>query len=323
MSENSNATTFFEKVIPLSFRNLLNPGILWGVLGVLTFSLSLPATRLAVADMDGMVVGLLRAMIAGVLSLLYLRWARHPLPPRALWRSISIVAVTSVLVFPLLTSIAIKFVPSSHGAVIHGLLPIATTIMAVLRAAERPSAKFWAAAFCGLLAVLAFAVARGAGQLHAADWLILISVAFCGLGYAEGGVLARQLGGPQVICWALVFSLPLVIPATLFAVVNTGGIHASPLAWGGLLYLGAFSMFLGFFAWYRGLALGGVAKIGQIQLAQPILTLMWSALLLGEKVSFSMLLTALVVLASVVFTQTARVSAQNSIGLQATIANKN
>jgi drug/metabolite transporter (DMT)-like permease len=307
MKSHSNATSL-RREAPFA-GHALRPGaagLLWGALGVLAFSFTLPATRLAVADLDGTIVGLGRAIVAGILAALMLAATRQKLPPRRLWFGLSVVAFGCVLGFPLFSAIALKTVPAAHGAVIVGLLPAATAVMAVLRAGERPSPAFWIASLCGLVAVLAFAVAQGAGLPQPADGLILIAVILGALGYAEGGVLARELGAWQVISWALVLSAPMLIPVVALR-IDEVGLAAGLTAWLGFAYVSVVSMFLGFFAWYRGLAIGGVARVGQIQLIQPILTLLWSALLLGEQVTPATVIAALAVLASVALTQRTRV----------------
>ena len=274
---------------------------------MVAFSLTFPATRLAVADIDGAVIGLGRAVVAGLLAgaLLLARGAR--VPPRHLWPRLVLVALGVVVGFPLFSSLALASVPAAHGAVITGLLPAATAIMAVARAGERPGPMFWLASAAGLAAVLAFAAVQGAGHPQPADVLILIAVLLGGAGYAEGGALARELGGPETICWALIVSLPVLAPVTAVLIVRDGGLSAGPAAWAGFAYVSVVSMFLGFFAWYRGLAAGGIARIGQLQLAQPVLTLLWSALFLGETVSGGTMLAAVAVLASAGLTQFARV----------------
>jgi drug/metabolite transporter (DMT)-like permease len=286
---------------------VLPPGLVLGALGVLAFSFSFPATKLAVEDLDPWLVAFGRAATAGVLSALLLAVTRAPLPSRAQWRSLAVVALGVVVGFPLLTSLALQDLPSAHGAVVIGVLPAATAVVAVLRAHERPSAGFWIAGAAGLAAVVAFAATRGAGGLATADVELLAGVVLCATGYAEGGRLSRDLGGARTICWALVLTLPLSLAATA-ATVATAGAHGGATAWLGFAYVSVFSMFLGFFAWYAGLARGGVAKIGQLQLAQPVLTLAWSALLLAEQVTATTVLAALAVLACVVATQRARVS---------------
>jgi drug/metabolite transporter (DMT)-like permease len=285
----------------------LPPGFLLGALGVLGFSFSLPATRLAVAGLDPWLVAFGRAVVAGVLSVAVLAATRAPRPTAAQWRSLVLVALGVVVGFPLCTSLALHRVPAAHGAVVVGLLPAATAVAAVLRAGERPTRAFWLASGAGLVAVLAFAVSRGGGELTGADAELLLAVVLCAVGYAEGGALSRTLGGAQTICWALVLSLPATtaVAGTALAV---HGAHADASAWFGFAYVSVVSMFLGFFAWYAGLARGGVAKIGQVQLAQPVLSLVWAGLILGERFGPATVVAALAVLACVVATQRTRVA---------------
>ncbi len=288
-------------------RAALPPGLALGALGILAFSFSLPATKLAVADLDPWFVAFGRAAVAGVLALAVVVLGRAPRPTRAQWRGLVLVALGVVVGFPLLTSLALRDLPSAHGAVVIGVLPAATAVMAVLRAGERPSLPFWLASGAGLAAVVAFAATRGAGGVEPADGLLLAAVVVCALGYAEGGRLARDLGGTRTICWALVLSLPLsTVVAVAAGVPAEGGGEVGATAWLGFAYVSLFSMFLGFFAWYAGLARGGVARIGQVQLAQPVLTLGWSALVLGEVVGLGEAVAAAAVLACVVATQRAR-----------------
>jgi drug/metabolite transporter (DMT)-like permease len=228
------------------------------------------------------------------------------MPPPRLWGRLALTAIGVVFGFPLFSALALTQVPAAHGAVIVGLLPAATAVMAALRAGERPSLGFWLAALLGLVAVLTFAVVQGAGRPQLADGLILLAVALGALGYAEGGSLSRELGGWQVISWVLVLSAPLLLPVVAWRVLQTG-LSASLPAWLGFAYVSLVSMYLGFFAWYRGLAAGGVARIGQIQLAQPVLTLLWSVLLLGERVTWDMIFAAAAVLACVALSQRTRV----------------
>ena len=281
-------------------------GAALGLLGVVSFSFSLPATELAVRDIDPWIVAFGRAVIASLLAIAVLRATRAPRPSRAQWRRLALVAGGVVVGFPLFTSIALTATDASHGAVVIALLPAATALAAVARAGERPGLTFWLAALAGLAVVLAFVVAESSGSFTAADAFLLLATATCAVGYAEGGALARELGGARTICWALVLSLPLTAAVT-FVAVASAGFAPGPEALGGFAYVSAVSMFLGFFAWYAGLARGGVARVGQIQLLQPLLTLGWSALLLGEAVSGGTVLAAVGVLASVAATQRARV----------------
>ncbi|MCW3842885.1 DMT family transporter [Micromonospora yasonensis] len=282
-------------------------GLTLGALGVVAFSLSLPATRVAVQQLDPWFVAFGRAVGAGLLAGIYLRLTSARRPTRGQWRRLSIVALGVVVGFPLFTSLALITQTSAHGAVVITVLPAMTAVFAVLRAGERPPLLFWVGSAGGLLAVLAFLGASGAvrGALSLPDLFLLAAVALCGLGYAEGGALARELGGAVTICWALLLSLPVTVPVTVIAAVADPP-HADGLAWPAFGYLTGVSMFLGFFAWYAGLARGGIAQVGQLQLAQPVLTLGWSALLLGEPVTPASIAAALVVLACVVLIQRTR-----------------
>ena len=275
---------------------------------MIAFSLSLPATKLAVEDLDPWVVAFGRAVVASLLALLVLRVARAPRPSRRQCGRLAIVAAGVVFGFPLFTSLALTTTDASHGAVIVALLPAATALAAVARAGERPGPAFWLAAGAGLAVVLAFVLVQASGRFTAADALLLLATATCAVGYAEGGALARELGGARTICWALVLSLPATGAVAGVAVATTG-MSAGVPSLAGFAYVSAVSMFLGFFAWYAGLARGGVARIGQVQLLQPLLTLGWSALLLGDAVGPWTVLAAIAVLASVAVTQRARVGA--------------
>jgi drug/metabolite transporter (DMT)-like permease len=291
----------------VTLRRLGASAALWGGLGVLGFSFSLPATRVAVGDLDASVVALGRAAVAAVLAAALLAIRREPMPERADLPRLAVIGVGVVIGFPLFSSLALRELSSAHASVIVGLLPAATAALAVVRAGERPGRGFWAAAAAGLVAVLAFAVTQGASGLATADLYVLVAVALGALGYAEGGALSRRYGGWQVICWALVFTAPVLVPF-LAAGIARSGLDAGRDAWLGFAYVSLFSMFLAFFAWYHGLAKGGVARIGQLQLGQPVLTLVWAALLLGEEVTPATVLAALAVLACVGATQRTRVS---------------
>jgi len=274
--------------------------------------MSLPATRVAVEHLDAWFVAFGRAVGAGLLAAAYLAVTRAPRPTPAQWRRLTVVALGVVVGFPLFTSLALQTRTAAHGAVVIALLPAMTAGFAVLRAGERPSPAFWLAGTAGLAAVITFLVASGAvsGTLGPADLFLLAAVALCGLGYAEGGALARDLGGARTICWALVLSLPVTVTVTALTALEDPP-HASASGWLGFTYLTVVSMFLGFFAWYGGLARGGVARIGQLQLAQPVLTLAWSALLLHEPVPSAAMIAAVAVLACVALTQRLRTPPPN------------
>ena len=276
-------------------------GMLLGLIGVAMFSLTMPCTRLAVAELDPLFVALGRAFGAALLAGAWLAWRRAPLPPKSALLPLALVAGGCVVGFPLFSSLALRSVPSTHAAVVGGVLPLATALYAALRGFERPSAGFWAVAALGAALVAAFALRAGGGHVQPADLLMAAAIAAGAVGYAEGGRLARSLGGPEVICWALLLAAPLVLPALLwqgsapFAVLAA----ASPGAWLAFGYVTAFSMLIGFFFWYRGLALGGVARVGQVQLVQAFLSLLGAAVLLGEPVTPATLGFALAVVATV------------------------
>jgi drug/metabolite transporter (DMT)-like permease len=274
--------------------------MLLGLIGVAIFSLTLPFTRLAVRELDPLFLTLGRAMGAAVLAAGWLRMRRVTLPGRAALRPLTIVALGCVLGFPLLSSLAMRSVPASHGAVLAGMLPLATALYAALRGYERPSNGFWLVALLGSGLVVAFALSQGGGALQPADLLMFGAIVSAAAGYAEGGRLARTLGGQETICWALVLAF---VPATLLLLVLEGGqlrhLAAGPVSWAAFGYVTVFSMFIGFFFWYRGLALGGVARVGQVQLLQPFLSLAGAAIFLGEPLLLTNVGFALAVIATV------------------------
>jgi drug/metabolite transporter (DMT)-like permease len=273
-------------------------GLLWGGVGLLVFSVTLPATRAAVPELGAVPVGLGRGLVAALLAGLLLLALRDRVPARRHWPGLAVVALGVAVGFPLLSALALRSVPSSHGSVVIGLMPAATAVMAVFRAGERPRPLFWLGCAGGTLAVLLFAAAEGSGRPQATDLLLLGAVLLGGLGYAEGGRLAREIGAWRVICWALVFAAPvLAVPVLQSLPRNVGAVSGA--AWLGFVWVSVGSAFLGFFAWYRGLALGGVARVGQLQLLQPALALGWSALLLGEPVTPREVTCSLLVVAAV------------------------
>jgi drug/metabolite transporter (DMT)-like permease len=281
-------------------------GFALGCLGILGFSFSFPATKLALDGFDPWLVAFGRATIAGLLAAAYLAAVHAPRPTRGQCRRLAIVAGGVIVGFPLFSSLALVTSGSAHGAIVIAVLPAATALAAVARAGERPGPAFWLAATAGLGVVLAFVLHEASGAFTAADGFLLAGTACCALGYAEGGALARELGGARTISWALVLSLPLTVPVTVLAgATSSPDAHATAVL--GLAYVAAVSMFLAFFAWYAGLARGGVARVGQVQLTQPLLTVLLSALVLGEHLTPAMLLAAAGVLACVAATQRARV----------------
>jgi drug/metabolite transporter (DMT)-like permease len=263
-----------------------------GFIGVVIFSGSLPATRVAVLEFDPVFLTVVRAAIAGVLAVALLWLFREQRPARNQWLSLLIVAMGVVLGFPLLTALALQHVTSAHSIVFVGLLPLATAIFAVLRGGERPRPVFWIFSILGSALVVGFALAQGLTASPTGDLLMLAAILACGLGYAEGAKLSRTLGGWQVICWALVLSLPLMAVLSMcLAPASFSTISLS--AWLCLGYVSLFSMLIGFVFWYRGLAQGGIAAVGQLQLLQPFFGLALAATLLHEHVSIGMLAVTL------------------------------
>lgn len=269
-----------------------------GFIGVLIFSGSLPATRVAVADFDPIFLTSARAAIAGLLGLAMLMLFRQKRPERGDFLSLVIVALGVVVGFPLLTALALKHVTSAHSIIFVGLLPLATAIFGVLRGGERPRPAFWLFSCIGSALVAGFALMQGVTASPVGDGLMLAAIIVCGLGYAEGAALSRRLGGWQVICWALAISLPIMLVLT-FATLPSSFAGVGSGAWMGLAYVSLFSMLIGFVFWYRGLAQGGIAAVGQLQLLQPFFGLALAASLLHEQVSPLMIVVTLGVVACV------------------------
>lgn len=288
-------------------------GLALGSVGVLTFSFTLPATKAAVPVFGGWTVGLGRAVVAGALAIVALAMTRTPIPPRALARRLGLVAGGVVVGFPVLTALALEHVPASRGAVVVGMLPAATALVATFRLGERPSRWFWLAALGGLATVVVFAVVTGSdGRPEPADLLLLLAVAAAAVGYAEGAAVGREVGGWQTISWALVLALPVSLPVSAVALAQHGVVDPTVGAVTGAVYVSVCSMFLGFFAWYAGLGMGGVARVSQLQLLQPVLTLVWAWLLLGETISGAAIAAALGVLGFVVVGRRAPVGVGSS-----------
>ena len=269
-----------------------------GFLGVLIFSGSLPATRVAVADFDPLFLTVSRAAIAGVLAFGLLLVFREKRPARTDLVSLVVVTLGVVVGFPLLTALALRHITSAHSIVFIGLLPLATAIFAVVRGGERPRPVFWLFSCLGSAVVAGFALAQGLTAAPVGDLLMLAAIIVCGLGYAEGATLSRTLGGWQVICWALVLSLPVMAVLAALTMPLSFGKVGLP-AWIGLAYVSLFSMLIGFVFWYRGLAQGGIAAVGQLQLLQPFFGLALAAVLLHEAVSPAMIAVTLAVVACV------------------------
>ncbi len=273
---------------------------------MLAFSLTFPATTLAERSFDPYLVGAGRSVIAAVLASICLRRARAQLPARAYWPGLAAVALGCGIGFGVLSALALRHTSSSHAAVVVGLLPAATAVIAAVRTGDRPRPAFWAASALGTTIVVLYALSHDAGALHPADVLLLAALLVAAVGYAEGGRLARTMPGWQVIAWGVLIATPLSVPITLIAVVHDPPAAPSASAVTGFAYVGCVSMFLGFFAWYRGLAEAGIARASQLQLVQPLLTIVWAAVLLGSPLDWSALLAALAVSGCVLATQRAR-----------------
>jgi drug/metabolite transporter (DMT)-like permease len=267
-----------------------------GLLGVIIFSGSLPATRVAVADFSPMFLTSARAVIAALLGAALLLALRQARPARSDIFPLAIVALGVVIGFPLLTALALQHVTAAHSIVFIGLLPLATAIFGVLRGGERPKPAFWLFSLLGAATVSGFALSRSDGRSVVGDLLMIAAILLCGLGYAEGATLSRRLGGWQVISWALLLSLPMMAGIALVILPNSwSGVGAA--AWISLAYVSIFSMLVGFIFWYRGLALGGIAGVGQLQLLQPFFGLILAAVFLHEPIVWTMIVsTAVVVL---------------------------
>lgn len=271
-------------------------GLGWGLLGVVAFSFTVPLTRVAVGGLSPLLIGSGRAVVAAALAVVALTVTRQRLPRGRQWLRLAVVAGGIVIGFPLLTSFALETAPAAHGAVVIALLPAATAVMVVVRGHERPPRPFWLMAAIGAVVALGFASLQGGGfgELHWADLLLFGAVLAAAVGYAEGGLLSRELGSWQTVSWALVLAAPLMV-------VLAGGSAAarpptaSATEWAAFAYLAVVSMYLGFFAWYRGLAIGPMAQVSQVQLAQAVLSIVWAALLLGERLTWATVLGGLAV----------------------------
>jgi drug/metabolite transporter (DMT)-like permease len=284
-------------------------GLSWAFVGVLMFSFSVPLTKEAVGGFDPFLTATGRAVIAGLLAATVLGVRRVPLPARRHWWPLFFTMLGAVFGWPILLALALRHTTSAHVAVIAAFMPLMTAVIAVFSAHERASWQFWAAASLGTAALVAFAVAQGGGSGGnlEADLLVVgavVSSAWC---YVLGASVTRAMPGWQVISWVVVLALPLTVPASIVIWLETSSRHhPSPGAWTSLVLLGVSSMYVGFFAWYRGLALAGIAHGGQVQQLQALLTLGWSALLLGERITASTVLAALAVVFAVAWSQRGR-----------------
>ncbi len=282
------------KAIPIHWQSTM-----LGLLGVMGFSLTLPATRLALTELDPIFVGIGRAIIAAVIAGIALALTRAQRPVGMQWFRLGGSAIGVVIGFPLLATWAMMTVPAAHGAVVVGLIPLATAIFGAWLAGERPRPLFWVSTVAGSVTIAVFSLSSNGGYFQFGDLLLLGAVIAAGFGYAEGACLSKELGSWQTISWTLVISAPiLLLPALKTMPHDIALIGWQSLC--GFAYVSVVSMFLAFVVWYQGLALGGIARIGQLQLLQPFLTIFAAAILLHELISWTEVLAALVVIACVV-----------------------
>ena len=283
-------------------------GLSLGFIGMTIFGGTLPATRLAVSQIDPIALTSLRTAIAGLCSLVLLVVLRRPLPPRALWPQLALTMLCVAVLFPLLMSMGMQTVDASHGGVVLGILPIATALVAVAITHERPRPLFWIASVAGAALVIAFSLRQGGGAFSTGDLLLFAAVAVSAIGYAFSGRLTSQMPGWEVISWVLVIALPLSIPAAgLTMPQDINQVDLKP--WLGLLYVALFSQWIGFFAWNAGMAMGGIARVSQIQLLQPFVTFALAAFFNDETITLQILLFAAAVVVTVAISTRTRAKA--------------
>ena len=273
-------------------------GLLLGFIGMMIFGGTLPATRIAVSAIDPIALTSMRTLIAGLCALLLLAVLRRPLPPRALWPQLVITMLCVSILFPFLMALGMQSVDSAHGGVVMGILPIGTALVAVMITHERPRPLFWIASLAGATLVIAFALRQGGGALSAGDLFLLAAVVVSAVGYAFSGRLTAQMPGWEVISWVLVIALPVSIPAAALTMPpDVSQIALKP--WLALIYVAVFSQWIGFFAWNAGMAIGGIARVSQVQLLQPFVVFVLAALFNDETITLPTVLFAAAVVATV------------------------
>jgi drug/metabolite transporter (DMT)-like permease len=282
-------------------------GYIFGFIGVAIFSLTLPFTHVAVRELDPVFTAMGRTVVAATAAIIILLVTRQPRPSKQDMVRLMIVAAGVIFGFPLFSAIAMKTATASHGTVLLGLLPLATAFMSTIFAGEKPTQRFWLWSILGSALVVTFALWDGGRELRGADTLLLLAVITASMGYAAGGSLSRKLGGWQVICWALVVALPLTLPITLYTIKDVSTVSVT--SWISFAYLSLMSQLIGFFAWNKGLAMGGVAKVGQVQLLQTFMTLAAAALFFGDAFTPRSVVFALLVALCVWFGRKAQVKA--------------
>ena len=274
-------------------------GMLIGFIGILIFSLTLPVSKIAVLSFNPYFIAFGRATLAGLVALAYLLYKKEPLPSKIDFLKFVVIALGVVFGFPIFTTIAMVDGSSSHGAVILGMMPLASTVIGVIRFKERPSLGFWLISLLGAGLVVVYALFKSSGDFTYIDGLLVVGGICACVGYVEGGELSRKINPRVVISWALVISLPITIIMSYFT-FNMQYIDAGSMAWIIFIYLSLFPMFIGFFFWYEGLAIGGIARVSQVQLIQPFCTLVAASILLGDSLTIINLVFAFLVVSTVI-----------------------
>jgi len=274
-------------------------GMLIGFIGILIFSLTLPVIKIAILSFNPYFIAFGRAALAALLALAYLIYKKEPMPSKADFTKFAVIALGVIFGFPIFTTVAMAEGSSSHGAVILGMMPLASTVIGVIRFKERPSAGFWLVSLLGAALVVVYALLKSSGSFTYVDVLLVLGGIFACIGYVEGGELSRKMNPRAVISWALVISLPINLIMG-YVTFNPQYIHADPIAWTSFIYLSFFSMYIGFFFWYEGLAIGGIARVSQVQLIQPFCTLIAASILLGDSLTMMNLIFAVLVVSTVI-----------------------
>jgi drug/metabolite transporter (DMT)-like permease len=274
-------------------------GMLIGFVGILIFSLTLPVSKIAVLSFDPYFIAFGRALLAGLVATAYLIYKNEPFPQKKDFAKFAVIALGVVFGFPIFTTVAMTQGSSSHGAVILGMMPLATTVIGVIRFKERPSLGFWLVSLLGAFLVVMYALLKNSGSFTGVDLLLVLGGICACIGYVEGGELSRKINPRAVISWALVISLPINIVMT-YATFDLYYLHVGTWPWITFIYLSLFPMFLGFFFWYEGLAVGGIARVSQVQLIQPFCTLLAASILLGDSLTLMNVVFAVLVISTVI-----------------------
>ena len=282
--------------------NKESKGMLIGFIGILIFSLTLPVSKIAVLSFNPYFIAFGRATLAGLVALAYLAYKSEAIPLKVDFTKFAVIALGVVFGFPIFTTVAMTHGSSSHGAVILGMMPLATTVIGVIRFKERPSLGFWLVSLGGAALVVLYALLKSSGNFTYIDGLLVLGGICACVGYVEGGELSRKMNPRAVISWALVISLPLNIVMT-YCTFNSEYFDAGAIAWTSFVYLSLFPMFLGFFFWYEGLAIGGIARVSQVQLMQPFCTLVAASILLGDPLTLMNLVFAVLVVSTVILSK--------------------